>query len=472
MGIEQDGRAPGREATRAAVAAFVGTTIEWYDFYIYGTAAALVFGKVFFPPQLAPSVATLLAFVTFWAGFVARPLGGIVFGHLGDRIGRKQALVVTLTMMGLATTGIGLLPSYAQIGIGAPVGLVVLRLVQGVAVGGEWGGAVLIATESAPRHRRILYAACAQQGAPAGNLLATGAFFALGALPLPGFLSWGWRIPFLLSAVLVVVGMLVRLKLEESADMRRVLASRNTAKLPIADVLRDYRALVLLAAGALPLIHVTYFRSTFALSWATSSLGYAQSTFLAMLALSLVVQFVMQPVGAWVVSRFDMRHAMAAILLPELVLMPAMFFALETRVIWLATLAMCLSTIPSAMFYGAVGGVLARAFPARVRYTGLSLAYQLCSLVVGGGTPVLAQAILGATGGITGVAVASGLYAVVSLACMLALLARTGHRGSEPSTAERADAELESRERESADASGQAGGQIELAGEARTWRPG
>ncbi len=446
MTVSNAAPAAPRQAVRAAVAAFVGTTIEWYDFYIYGTAAALVFGKVFFSPQMSPAVATLLAFVTFWAGFVARPLGGIVFGHLGDRIGRKRALVVTLTMMGVATTGIGLLPSYAQIGAWAPVALVLLRIVQGVAVGGEWGGAVLIATESAPRHRRILYAACAQQGAPAGNLLATGAFFALSAVPVPAFLGWGWRIPFVLSAVLVAVGMLVRLKLEESADMRRVLASRRTVKLPIAEVLREHRTMVLLAAGALPLIHVTYLRSTFALSWATRSLGYAQSTFLAMLALSLVVQFAMQPVGAWIVSRFDMRRAMCAILLPEFVLMPAMFFALETRSVPLATLAMCLSTIPSAMFYGAVGGVLARAFPAQVRYTGLSLAYQLCSLVVGGGTPVFAQAILNATGGITGVAIASAAYAAVSLVCMLALLARTGHRASEMSTAERADASLDAGE--------------------------
>ncbi|KVD15511.1 MFS transporter [Burkholderia ubonensis] len=428
---------------RAALAAFVGTTIEWYDFYIYGTAAALVFGKVFFASTMNPGVATLLAFVTFWAGFAARPLGGIVFGHLGDRVGRKTALVITLVMMGLATTGIGLLPSYAQIGAWAPAGLVVLRVLQGVAVGGEWGGAVLIASENAPKHRSILYAAFAQQGSPTGNLLATGAFFALSALsalPTPAFLMWGWRIPFLLSAVLVVVGMVIRLKLEESADMQRVLQRKRTVKLPLRDVVRDHWPVVLLAAGTLPVINVTYFRSTFALSWATKALGYAQGTFLGILSMSLVVQFLMQPVGAWLVSKIDMRRAMCWILIPEIVLMPVMFHALATRSYWIAVAGMCVSTIPSAMFYGAVGGVLARVFPANVRYTGLSLAYQLSALVVGGGTPVLAQAILNATGSIVGVAIASGLYACVSLVCMLALLNRTGHRADELSSAERSDA--------------------------------
>ncbi len=464
MNHQQAPHEAGRRPARAAWAAFVGTTIEWYDFYIYGTAAALVFGKVFFSGEMNPGVATLLAFVTFWAGFAARPLGGIVFGHLGDRVGRKKALVVTLVMMGLATTGIGLLPGYAQIGAWAPVGLVALRLLQGVAVGGEWGGAVLIASESAPKHKSILYAAFAQQGAPAGNLLATGAFFALSALPTPDFLLWGWRIPFVLSAVLVIVGMVIRLKLEESDDMRRVLQRKRTVKLPLAEVLRDHWPVVLLAAGALPVIHVTYFRSTFALSWATKTLGYAPGTFLGMLALSLVVQFVAQPLGAWLVSRIDMRRAMCAILIPEFVLMPAMFHAIETRSYWIAVAGMCLSTIPSAMFYGAVGGVLARVFPAHVRYTGLSLAYQLCSLVVGGGTPVLAQAILNATGSITGVAIASALYACVSLACMLALLQRTGYRASELSTAERADLA------ESDDGEGGAQTNPE-AGASRGWRP-
>ncbi|NML34804.1 MFS transporter [Paraburkholderia antibiotica] len=424
---------------RAAIAAFIGTTIEWYDFYIYGFAAALVFGKVFFSSTLDPGIATLLSFLTLWAGFVARPIGGLIFGHLGDRIGRKTTLVITLVMMGVATTGIGLLPGYAQIGAWAPAGLVLLRVIQGIAVGGEWGGAVLIASESAPRNKSILYSAFAQQGSPTGNLLATLVFFALSALPTPEFVTWGWRIPFLLSATLVILGMVIRLKLEEPEDMKRVIKQKQTVKLPVLEVLRKHWVIVLLAAGVLPVIHVTYFKTTFALSWATKELGYSQGTFLGIIVTALVVQFITQPLGALLVQRMDMRKAVCLMVLPEFILMPAMFFAIETKVYWIAVVGMCLATIPHSMFYGAVGGILARVFPAKVRYTGLSLSYQLCSLVVGGGTPVLAQWVLNSTGSITGVAIASALYALVSLVCMIALLNRTGFIAAELSTAEQAD---------------------------------
>ena len=198
-------------------------------------------------------------------------------------------------MMGIATVGIGLLPTYAQIGLWAPALLVLLRVIQGVAVGGEWGGAVLVASENAPKGKGILYSAFAQQGSPTGNLLATMAFFALSALPMPAFVSWGWRIPFLLSALLVVVGMVIRLKLEESETMKAVLKQKKTVKLPIKEVLRKHWVLVLLGAGALPLIQVTYFKNTFALSWATTEVGYSRGTFLGIIAIALVVQFIVQP---------------------------------------------------------------------------------------------------------------------------------------------------------------------------------
>jgi MFS family permease len=430
-----------KRARKAGIASFIGTTIEWYDFYAYGIAAALVFSKVFFPADLAPGTATLLSFLTLWAGFVARPIGGIIFGHLGDKIGRKTTLVITLVMMGVATSCIGLLPTYLQIGIWAPVSLVVLRIIQGVAVGGEWGGAILIASENAPKGKGILYAAFAQQGSPAGNLLATLVFFGLSALPVSDFMLWGWRVPFLLSAALVIIGMVIRLKLEESDDMKRLMQQKKTVKMPILEVLRNHWQIVLLGAGVLPIIHVTYFKSTFALSWATKELGYAQSTFLSVIVVSLVIQFIAQPFGAVLVSKIDMRKAVAMMIIPELILMPAMFFAVETKVYWIAVVGMCLATIPHSMFYGAVGGILARAFPTKVRYSGLSISYQLCSLLVGGATPVLAQGILNSTGSIVGVAIASASYALVSLVCMLLLLKRIGHNASDLSTAERADAD-------------------------------
>lgn len=430
-----------KKAFRAGIASYIGTTIEWYDFYIYGTAAALVFGKVFFPSDMDQGVSTMLAFVTLWAGFLARPIGGIIFGHLGDRIGRKNTLVITLIMMGLATVGIGLLPTYAQIGMGAPVLLVALRVIQGVAVGGEWGGAVLIASENAPKGKSILYSAFAQQGSPTGNLLATIAFFALSSMPTPDFILYGWRIPFLISAALVIVGMVIRLKLEESDEMKLVLQRKKTVKLPLAEVLRKHWVLVLLGAGALPLIQVTYFKNTFALSWATQELGYDNGTFLAIIAIALVVQFIVQPFGAVLVSRMDMRKAICLMVLPEFILMPAMFFAIQTESFWVAVIAMSVATIPHAMFYGAIAGLLARAFPANIRYTGLSLSYQLCSLVVGGGTPVLAQWMLNSSGSIVPVAITSGCYALVSLVCTLLLLKRTGFDAKTPSTAEQSDAD-------------------------------
>ncbi|MFJ4066237.1 MFS transporter [Pseudomonas sp. NPDC089996] len=427
------------KARRAGLASFIGTTIEWYDFYIYGFAAALVFGNVFFPSDLDPGVATLLAFVTLWSGFIARPIGGLIFGHMGDKIGRKTTLVITLVMMGIATTGIGLLPSYESIGIWAPIGLVLLRVIQGIAVGGEWGGAILIASEHAPKGKGILYASFAQQGSPTGNLLATLVFFALSAMPTPEFISYGWRIPFLLSAMLVIVGMVIRLKLEESDDMKKLIAQKKTVKLPVAEVLQKHWRLVLLGALVLPVIHVTYFKTTFALSWASKTLGYTQDTFLSIIVLALIVQFIFQPVGALLASRIDMRKAVAIMLIPELLFMPMMFYAVESKVYWLAAAGMCLATIPHAMFYGAVGGMLARAFPARIRYTGLSLAYQLCSLLIGGGTPVLAQWVLNSTGGIFWVAVASALYAVVSLVASIMLINRTGIHAKDHSMAEQAD---------------------------------
>ena len=432
-------KAQSTKARKAGVASFIGTTIEWYDFYIYGFAAALVFGKVFFPSDIDPGIATLLAFLTLWSGFIARPLGGLIFGHLGDKIGRKTTLVITLIMMGVATTGIGLLPTYESIGYWAPILLVILRIIQGIAVGGEWGGAVLIASEQAPKGKGILYSAFAQQGSPTGNLLATLVFFALSSISLPDFVAWGWRIPFLLSAVLVVIGMVIRLKLEETEDMKRLIKEKKTVKMPVVEVLRNHWKLVLIGALVLPAIHVTYFKTTFAVSWATKSLGYSQETFLSIIIIALIVQFISQPIGAWLTSKIDMRKAVLIMLVPELIFMPLMFFAIETKVYWIAAAGMALATIPHAMFYGAVGGILARAFPTRIRYTGLSLAYQLCSLLIGGGTPVLAQWILNSTGEIFWVAIAAGSYAIISLICTLLLLQKTGHQASELSTAEQAD---------------------------------
>lgn len=430
------------KARRAGIASFVGTTIEWYDFYIYGLAASLVFGDLFFSKNMDPGVATLLSFATFWVGFLARPVGGVIFGHLGDRIGRKTTLVITLMMMGVATTFIGLLPTYETIGFWAPIGLVILRFIQGVAVGGEWGGAVLIASENAPKGKGVLYSAFAQQGAPAGNLLAISVFFLLSLAETPDFLlNGGWRIPFLLSSVLIVIGMIIRLRIEDSTDVQKLLQeNRDNDVQPVREAIKGYWPMILLGAGTLPIIYVTYIKTSFALSWATKSLGYDSTTFLSLISVAVIVQCITQPFGAVLMNRVDMRKAVLLITVPEFFLVPLMFYGIYSMNYWFAMFTMALATIPHGMYYGAIAGILARAFPARVRYSGLSLANQLGALTVGGGTPVLLQFLLNKTGSIVPVAIVSGGYALVSLICVLFVLRRTGTNATELSTAERGDA--------------------------------
>ncbi|GAB3680353.1 MFS transporter [Saccharopolyspora tripterygii] len=414
-----------REARRAGVTAFVGTTIEWFDFYIYGSASALVLGKIFFP-EASPALGTLAAFATFWVGFLARPLGGVVFGHFGDRVGRKKALIVTLVMMGGATFCVGLLPTYAQIGVAAPVLLIALRMVQGVAMGGEWGGAVLIATEYAPPGKKILYGAFAQQGSPAGNLLATLAFLGIAHLSDSAFESWGWRLPFLASAVLVLVGLFIRLRLSETPEMRAVIESKQRSKLPIKEVLGRYPMLVALGVGAGTAgVAITYVKTTFALSWATKELDFSRSSFLTVITIALVVQVCAQPFGAVLASKVDLKRAVLWMLLPEIVLLPAMFALVSTGSMPLAILGMALATAPHAMYYAALAGLLAQVFPVEVRYTAISLCYQLCTTIFAGTAPIACQFLLARTGSIVPV-VALGIgYVVITLVCAIALIRRS-----------------------------------------------
>ncbi|MGH3518211.1 MAG: MFS transporter [Haloechinothrix sp.] len=421
-------RPPAREARKAGITAFVGTTIEWFDFYIYGAASALVLGKIFFP-EMSPAVGTLAAFGTFWVGFLARPLGGLIFGHFGDRFGRKKALITTLMMMGTATVCVGLLPGYAQIGVAAPMLLIALRMIQGVAMGGEWGGAVLIATEYAPPGKKILYGAFAQQGSPVGNLLATLAFLSIAQLSDQAFSSWGWRLPFLCSAVLVFIGLFIRLRLNETPEMQRVLASKRVAKSPIKEVLSRHRLLVALGVGAGTAgVAITYVKTTFALSWATTDLDFSRSAFLTVITIALVVQVLVQPFGAVLASRLNLKRAILWMLLPELVLLPAMFALIKTGSLGLAILGMALATVPHAMYYAALAGILSQVFPVEIRYTGISLSYQLCTTIFAGTAPIVSQFLLNRTGSIWSV-VALGLgYVVVTLICVFALIRHSNWR--------------------------------------------
>lgn len=417
-----------RMARKAGLAAFVGTTVEWYDFYIYGTASALVFGKLFFSAA-APSVAILLSFATFAVGFLTRPIGGVVFGQIGDRIGRKRALIATLLLMGVATAGVGLLPTYAAIGSAAPVLLVVLRLIQGLAVGGEWGGAVLIATEHTKRERGFLFGAFAQQGSPAGRILATLVFLGVTALlPDEALLSWAWRVPFLLSVVLVVVGLIIRLSIEESPEMLELQRRNETVRVPVMELFRTHTPEVVLGVfGILCVFVVVYARDTFALAWATKDLNFAKDSFLSIILIASVVQFFVQPFGAVLATRGNVRRLVAILLGLEVIALPLMFVLIGTGNWTIAMLGTVLATIPDVMFYAVMAGMFAQAFPARVRYTGMSLTYGLSGALCGT-TPMILQWLLNSSGSMVMPIGFAIVTTVISLVGSVALLGRTARR--------------------------------------------
>lgn len=395
--------APGRER-RAAMGAFVGTALEWYDFFIFGTAAALVFGKVFFP-GIAPGSAMLASFATLWVGFLARPLGGMIFGHYGDKLGRKKILVITLVMMGVATTLIGLLPTYGQIGVAAPIMLVLLRALQGIAVGGEWGGAVLMATENAKVGRKSRAGAWVQQGNPTGSILATVAFMIVSGLPDHQFYSWGWRIPFLLSAVLVIVGLVIRLKVEESQEFVELKSANKVVKNPVLEVLRTAPAIVFLGiAASITGISFAYFTNTFLLSWTTNSMGIDRQIMLNVLLGAAIVQFFWQPLAALTAEKIGELRVMMLGLSLALAMVVPFFLAINSANTTLIAIALFISMMGMCSYYAMLASFLASAFPANIRYSGISLSYQLCSSLIGGSTPLIAQWILNATdGGVWGV---------------------------------------------------------------------
>ncbi len=384
---------------RSTIGAFVGTAIEWYDFYIFGTAAALAFGKVFYPNVDAAS-ALMASFATFWVGFLARPIGGAIFGHIGDRVGRKNTLVVTLVMMGTATALIGVLPTYAQIGVAAPILLIVLRALQGIAVGGEWGGAVLMATENASDKKKGFSGSWVQQGSPAGSILATLAFMAASTLPNDQFLSWGWRVPFLCSAVLVLVGLIIRLKTEESSDFLAAKKSNAIVKTPVLEVLKTSPGIVILGiAASVTAISQAYFTNTFLLAWTTGPLKIDRQTMLSILLAMSVMQFIWQPFAALLAERIGRQKVMLGGLGLALISVVPFFLAISSGNIAFIAVTLGLSIFGGSTYYSLLAMSLAAAFPANIRYTGVSLSYQLCSSVIGGSTPLIAQWILTSTGG-------------------------------------------------------------------------
>jgi len=422
---------------RAAAAAFIGTMIEWYDFYIYATAAALVFGQLFFPSE-DKLFSTMAAFGTFAVGFFARPLGGIVFGHIGDRIGRKKSLVITLVMMGVVTVCIGLLPTYAQIGAAAPVLLILLRVVQGIAVGGEWGGAVLMAGEHAPKGRRNFFASFAQLGSPAGLILSLLAFSAVTRLPEEELLSWGWRVPFLASALLLVVGLAIRLGVNESPEFLedKALAEKARAikkdQAPVIEVLRTAWRPLLLCIGANTLgIAGVYFTNTFMIAYSTQQLGLPRSLILECLFFVAIIQFCVQPLAAWVAENVGATRFLCAMTVLAMASPYPMFVLVSSGQAPLIILGIALAVVCMASFYAVIAGFVSGLFETRVRYTAISLAYQVCGALAGGLTPLIGTWLAHEyQGQWWPMAVFYSLIAAVSLVCVLALSRRhaTAHR--------------------------------------------
>ena len=360
-------------------ASLVGTTIEFFDFYIYATAAVLVFPKLFFPTS-DPASATLASFATFAIAFLARPVGSAIFGHFGDRVGRKTTLVAALLTMGLSTVTIGVLPTYASIGIAAPLLLALCRFGQGLGLGGEWGGAVLLAIENAPPGKRAWYGMFPQLGAPVGFFLSAVVFLALSAwLSDDQFFAFGWRIPFLASAALVIVGLYVRLTITETPVFREVLTRRERVKVPILSVCRDHpRTLVAGVLVSLATFVLFYLMTVFALSWGTSELGYSRQSFLLMQLVGVVCFALTIPFAAVLAERGRRRTLIGvtiAIALFGLVMAP-MFTA--GRLGALLTMSLGLSLM--GMTYGPLGTVLSELFPAAVRYTGSSLTFNLAGI--------------------------------------------------------------------------------------------
>ena len=412
---------------KVVLASMIGTTIEWYDFFLYGTASALVFGKLFFP-KADPTTGVMLSFATYALGFVARPLGGLVFGHFGDRIGRKQLLMMSLMLMGGSTVLIGLLPTFNEVGLFAPLALVMLRLVQGFAVGGEWGGAVLMVTEYGEARRRGFWAGWPQAGVPAGNLLAAAVLAIMAAAQTEAeFLDWGWRVPFILSALLVIVGWYIRDKVAESPMFEaEIEAAEVPSKVPAMEVLRERPKALVLGAGLRLGENISYYILTvFSLTYLVDVSKESRSLALNALLIGAAVQFFAIPLLALLSDRIGRRPVYALGAFGLAIWSFVMFGLLGSGDNVSIILALVVGLVLHGAMYGPQAAFITELFPTRIRYSGVSIAYQLTSIVAGSLAPIIALWLYKQYGSATPVAIYVAAACVISgISALLALESR------------------------------------------------
>ncbi|WP_433875354.1 MFS transporter [Sinomonas atrocyanea] len=416
---------------RATYASVVGTTIEWYDFFLYGTAAALVFPQLFFPGQDS-FAGVIAAFGTQFVGFVARPVGAAIFGHYGDRIGRKTTLMVTLFLMAFGTVLIGVLPTYAAIGVWAPILLTVLRIIQGIGVGGEWGGSVLIAMEWGHKERRGLFASWPQMGVPLGLILSTGLVRLTSGVTGGDFVTYGWRIPFLLSIVLVGVGLFVRLRVIESPEFEAVRKSDKVVKVPLLEAIRRQPKEILLSA----LVRTSeqapfYLFITFVITYATRQLKFSSDAILVDTLIAASLGIISIPLFGILSDRFGRKLVYGIGIVGTALYAFPYFGLLNTGDSLLIAVAIVVSLIFHDIQYGPQAALIAESFDADIRYTGAGMGYQLASVIAGGPAPLIAAALLQGTGGSTAISIYIIICAAVSMGALL-LLPKRSTAAAEP----------------------------------------
>ncbi|MFE4705400.1 MFS transporter [Peribacillus simplex] len=384
-----------KQMRRILVASLVGSSIEWFDYFLYGTVAALVFNQLFFVNE-DPTIGLLLSYASFALAFFIRPFGGVIFSHIGDRIGRKKTLVITLSLMGIATFGMGLLPTYQAVGIWAPILLITLRLVQGLGIGGEWGGALLLAVEYAPAEKRGLFGAIPQMGVTIGMLLGTVALSIMTLLPENAFMTWGWRLPFIFSAFLVFFGLWIRKGIDETPSFKKVKESGEVPKLPIVETLKNYWREVLIAVGAKVVETAPfYIFSTFVVSYATSNLGFSRTATLTAVMIATIITTILIPFMGMLSDKIGRKKLFIGGTIGMALFAFPYFWLLQQKSVLLLIVATVIGLgVIWAPITAVLGTMFSEIFDARIRYTGITLGYQIGAALAGGTAPLVATALL------------------------------------------------------------------------------